>query len=122
MTGCSQTTRRDDVALENVVVENDFVWDGELPELMEVILRAEALYDEGSEFYKGRQWTKARDAFDQALEVLLEADVDAETHYRLSQSYDKLFFPAQKVGVGEGISSGNGRGRQHRRGPKHGSA
>ena len=101
MTGCSsQTTRTDGVALkqlENGVVEDDFVWDGELPELMEVILRAEALYDEGSEFYKDHQWTKARDAFDQALEVLLEADVDAETHYRLSQTYDKLFFKLRKL-------------------------
>ena len=97
VTGCSQTKNTDEIALENVVVEDDFVWDGELPELMEVILHAEALYDEGSEFYKERQWTKARDVFDQALEVLLEADVDAETHYRLSQTYDKLFFKLRKL-------------------------
>lgn len=97
LTGCSQTTPTDDIALESVVVEDDFVWDGELPDLMKIILRAEALYDEGSELYKERQWAKARKAFDQALEVLLEADVDAETHYRLSQSYDKLFFTLRKL-------------------------
>jgi membrane-bound lytic murein transglycosylase D len=97
VTGCSQTKNVDELALENTVVEDDFVWDGELPELMEVILQAEALYDEGSELYKEHQWTKARDVFDQALEVLLEADVDTETHYRLSQTYDKLFFKLRKL-------------------------
>ncbi|MCP4400226.1 MAG: LysM peptidoglycan-binding domain-containing protein [bacterium] len=97
MTGCSQNRRTDDVALENVIVEDDFVWAGDLPELLEVILHAEALYDEGCELYNDRQWARSREAFDQALEVLLEADVDADTHYRLSQTYDKLFFKLRKL-------------------------
>ncbi|PID57202.1 hypothetical protein CSB45_08210 [candidate division KSB3 bacterium] len=103
VTGCMPTQNTGGLALtrlieaENVVVEDDFMWDDELPELNEVISQAEAMYDEGGKFYEERQWTKARDIFEQALEVLLEADVDAATHYRLSQTYDKLFFKLRKL-------------------------
>ena len=44
-----------------------------------------------------QRWILAHQEFDTALETLLDADVDAETHYMLSQTYDRLFYKIHKL-------------------------
>jgi membrane-bound lytic murein transglycosylase D len=98
--GCSSTTKQSEqVALENVVSQEQqaSVAAPPEPEILEIIKKAETHYEEGSAHYEQQRWKLARQEFDLALETLLDADIDAETHYRLSQAYDKLFFKIRKL-------------------------
>ncbi len=75
-----------------VLVEDD-----DSVEIKEIIQHAEAYYNKGCEYYNNQRWILAQQEFDNALETLLEADVTAETHYRLSQVYDRLFYRIHKL-------------------------
>ena len=62
-----------------------------------IIQTAEAYYDKGYTYYKERNWTLAEQEFDNALRTLLDADVDAEMHYKLGKAYNKLFYNINKL-------------------------
>ena len=98
-TGCGQKGS-EELALKALSTPEDAIQEEEASEpapLDEVINLAEAYYDEGCEHYKHHRWALAQQAFDQALEILLDADVDAETHYKLSRTYDRLFYKIHKL-------------------------
>ena len=93
--GCSHNKPSEEISLESIPVppENS----KKLPDLTEIIQQAEVYYETGCEHYKQHQWVSAQQEFDKALELLLDADGDAETHYRLSQTYDRLFYKIHKL-------------------------
>ncbi len=101
--GCSQSQDAKEVALEQIAVTDEQV---AVTELEEIIEQAEAYYEEGVEHYKHHRWESAHHQFDQALEMLLEADMDAETHYRLTETYDKLFAQIHKLELEERYREG----------------
>ena len=94
--GCSSGTKTHQAELENLVPEEE---DQEkiAVEILEIIQEAEKHYKAGCEYYDEQHWILAHQEFDTALETLLDADVDAETHYMLSQTYDRLFYRIHKL-------------------------
>lgn len=103
LSGCSQSHHAKDVALEQMSTAGE----GEIiSELDNIIQRATAYYEEGIEHYKHHRWEDAHQQFDQALEILLEADMDAETHYRLTDTYNKLFTQIHKLESEESYRDG----------------
>jgi membrane-bound lytic murein transglycosylase D len=104
LTGCtvgkiSKDSRLEDITqkeldefIEEPVEEEPF-------DLEEVIQAAEVHYEKGCEHYKEHNWTLAEQEFDNALETLLNADVDAETHYQLGKAYNKLFYNINKLAL-----------------------
>ena len=86
LVGCSSNKQAQELALASVVEQ------ATANNIEDVIQNAEEQYEQGCEYYKQHQWPHAQQAFDAALEILLEADVDAETHYKLSEAYNRLFY------------------------------
>lgn len=100
ITGCSMGKNSAQVALETLSLEEeDELTDAAADslEIREIIQEAEAHYDKGCEHYKDHRWALAQQEFDKALETLLDANVNAETHYRLGQTYDRLFYRIHKL-------------------------
>lgn len=101
ITSCSHGKTSDQLVLENLSQE-EMVPEEESSDIMDVIRIAESHYDEGCEHYKQHRWALARQSFDKTLETLLDADVDAETHYKLSRTYDRLFYKIHKLELEQG--------------------
>ena len=102
LTGCTVGKISKDAKLEDVTQKelDEFVEEpveAEPFDLEGVIREAEAHYEKGCEHYKEHDWTLAEQEFDNALETLLNADVDAETHYQLGKAYNKLFYNINKL-------------------------
>lgn len=68
-------------------------------DLDEIIKIAESHYEKGSAYYQEGNWVLAEQEFDTALGTLLDADVDAETHYKLGKAYNKLFYNIHKLAL-----------------------
>ena len=64
-----------------------------------LVQEAERHYAKGCEHYNAGDWALAEQEFDRALETLLDADVDAETHYRLGKAYNTLFYNIHKFAL-----------------------
>lgn len=98
MTGCSTNNKASLVALGNLPPKEELPQENEDSlEIQPIIQKAEAHYKKGCEHYKQHHWALAQKEFDTALEMLLEADVDAETHYKLGKTYDRLFYKIHKL-------------------------
>jgi membrane-bound lytic murein transglycosylase D len=67
--------------------------------LEHLVHEADAHYERGCEYYQAGDWDRAERAFDRALETLLEADVDAEMHYKLGKAYNSLFYKIHKFAL-----------------------
>ncbi len=105
LSGCSsQSHHAKDVALEQIGNADEA--EAVLSDFDKVIQQANTYYDEGIEHYKHHRWEDAHQQFDSALEILLEADMDAETHYRLTETYDKLFAQIHKLELEESYRDG----------------
>lgn len=89
--GCSAGTKTHQAEYENFLPEQESQERASV-DRFKIIEEAEKHYEAGCQYYDEQRWTLARQEFDAALETLLEADVDAETHYMLSQTYDRLFY------------------------------
>ncbi len=92
ITGCSHSTSLKDTELAQLAVQEDLQQEDITLDIVEVIHAAESYYEEGCEHYKQQRWQLARESFDTALEILLEADINTEAHYKLSRTYDRLFY------------------------------
>jgi membrane-bound lytic murein transglycosylase D len=68
-------------------------------DLNDLVKEAEAHYAQGCEYYQQGDWALAEQAFDLALETLLDADVDAEAHYKLGKAYNTLFYNIHKFAL-----------------------
>ena|GEM_PF-322624 len=55
----------------------------------EAIKQAEAHYEKGIQYHRQQHWGLASREFDLSLKTLLDADVDAETHYKLGRIYSE---------------------------------
>lgn len=98
ITGCSANKNSSQVALQNITpIEEYNLKTTDSLEISEIIQKAEAHYEKGCEHYKRHRWDLAQQEFDKALETLLDADVDAETHYRLGKTYNRLFYKIHKL-------------------------
>lgn len=94
LSGCSQSQHAKDIALDQVGTTEEGVV---VSELDKIIRHADKYYEEGVEHYKHHRWDAAHQQFDLALEILLDADMDAETHSQLTDTYDKLFAQIHKL-------------------------
>ncbi len=105
LTGCSVSNLSDDVTVEDLVpVESaEEALTSNSPEgdlqLERLVKDAEAHYAQGCEYYQKGDWTRAEQSFDLALETLLEADVDADMHYKLGKAYNTLFYNIHKFAL-----------------------
>jgi len=104
LTGCTIGKTSKDITLEEIAQQepDEFVeesFESESVDLEEIVRKAEDHYEKGCEHYKERDWALAEQEFDNALETLLDADVDAETHYRLGKAYNKLFYNIHKLAL-----------------------
>ncbi len=98
MTACSTNKNSSQIALENIAPKEDIVQETESSaEMLTIIQKAETYYEQGCEYYNRHQRTLAQQEFDLALETLLDADIDAETHYKLGKTYDRLFYKIHKL-------------------------
>ena len=105
LSGCSQSHRSDEMSSEKLAVGAD-ASDEAAEEIDAVLEEAEEFYAQGCEHYKHHRWVLARQQFDLALNLLLNADVDDATHDRLSDSYDKLFERIHKLEIEEQYRQG----------------
>ncbi len=100
ISGCSSTNKNaSQVTLDNVVLEDESEQKKEdPPEVKKIIQQAESYYEKGTEHYEQHRWALAQQEFDNALETLLNAGNDDETYYyKLSQTYDRLFYKIHKL-------------------------
>ncbi|MBD3306974.1 LysM peptidoglycan-binding domain-containing protein [candidate division KSB3 bacterium] len=102
ITGCSSSNTSEQAALEQVVPPQDVPAEAEesaqnAPDIEKIIQQAETHYAKGCDHYEQQQWALARQEFDTALETLLDADVDAETHYDLIKTYNRLFYKIHRL-------------------------
>lgn len=74
----------------------------EIVNIEEVIKQADSHYDRGCEYYKKHDWERAEQEFDNALKILLDTDVDAETHYKLDKAYTRLSYNIHKLALEQG--------------------
>lgn len=95
--GCSSGTKTYETELKNLLPDEEELQEEMTVEIEEIIQEAEAHYAAGCDYYDEQRWLLARQEFDNALETLLEADADAETHYMLSRTYDRLFYKIHKL-------------------------
>ncbi|GAK55143.1 lytic transglycosylase catalytic [Candidatus Vecturithrix granuli] len=91
ITGCGTGTKTYQSEYENSIPEQESQENLSL-DISNIIAEAEKHYEAGCQYYDEQRWTLARQEFDTALDTLLNADVDAETHYMLTQTYDRLFY------------------------------
>lgn len=109
LAGCSLTSKTNDAKLEDAaerdVVENANVPSGNEEEevLINVIQLAESHYAKGCEYYNAREWTLAEQELDLALNTLLEADVNDETHYQLGKAYNQLLYNIHKLALKQAL-------------------
>ena len=105
LTGCSVSTTSDDLAIENLIpsepAEEELAFNSPENDLQleRLVNEAEAHYAQGCEYYQAGDWSRAEQSFDLALETLLEADVDADMHYRLGKAYNTLFYNIHKFAL-----------------------
>lgn len=105
LTGCAVKNGTDDAALENLsspaAVEEAQQFSPSVNDidLENLVREAEAHYARGCEYYQQGDWARAEQAFDLALEILLDADVDAEAHYKLGKAYNTLFYNIHKFAL-----------------------
>lgn len=109
LTGCSVTRTTEEATLEDLEAEQGEVAQTSTEEslsdaeLAEVIQLAEASYQKGCELYDAGEWTLAEQELDLALNTLLNADVDAETHFRLGKAYNQLLYNIHKLALKQSL-------------------
>lgn len=105
LSGCSTSKISKEGKLEGVTQEQDKVAkkaDKETSvDIQKLIKIAESHYEKGHTYYKERNWALAEKEFDTALQTLLDADGDAETHYKLGKAYNRLFYNIHKLELEE---------------------
>lgn len=106
LTGCSVGTLNEKAAVEELVpgdpVEEDTAAtdvDENAVQLERLIKNAESHYAQGCEYYQEGDWARAEQSFDLALQTLMDADVDADTHYQLGKAYNRLFYNIHKFAL-----------------------
>ncbi len=105
ITGCTSDKISKDVKLEELSQQEKIdesaeeSVEEESVDIEKVIQIAESHYQKGYENYKEHNWALAEQEFDNALETLLDADIDAETHYKLGKAYNKLFYNIHKLSL-----------------------
>lgn len=98
-TGCATPNMSQHAALTQTTQQASVTDNDTSLELREVIQEAETYYDSGCNYYREQQWELALQEFDKAIRILLDADSDAETHYRLGKTYNKIFYQLHKLEV-----------------------
>jgi tetratricopeptide (TPR) repeat protein len=109
--GCTSSKISKEVKLEGIAQEEQSKLVEEpgaekVVDLEKIVKIAESHYEKGYAYYKERKWALAEQEFDRALRTLLDADVDAETHYKLGKAYDSLFYNIHKIELEESFLRG----------------
>lgn len=105
LTGCSVGKLSKDAKLvePDVVEQAEQTNESEDTALDAIVKQAESHYQKGCDYYKQGDWALAEQEFDRALETLLDADVDAETHYKLGKAYNTLFYNIHKFALKQNL-------------------
>jgi membrane-bound lytic murein transglycosylase D len=109
LTGCSLAPKANNAKLQDGV-EPDGVERAAIPSkqeeeeaLIQAIQSAESHYAQGCEYYNAREWALAEQELDLALNTLLDADVDDETHYKLGKAYNQLLYDIHKLALKQAL-------------------
>lgn len=91
-TGCSSHQKKSMIPEKTSEQETSLALTTTPPELRveEAIKKAETHYEKGAQYHQQQHFGLASKEFDLALKALLDADIDAEAHYRLVRAYNEF--------------------------------